>query len=299
MDCFSYLNNSFERLMRKYPHRPCYMAWRCLWSSFFSLFLTKRPFIPPAQGIYREMQLAELKILKEIDRVCRQEGLIYWIDFGTLLGAVRHGGFIPWDDDIDLSMPRCDYERFIQVFNTKKEDSFLEAGLFLNNKQNSVIIKVKHKKLSIFVDIFPIDFYGVKMTEREKLLFSQKIKKMADRPSPSNGKIPKPIALYNCCMSKSQELPFVKKKKGPTVFYGIDFCHKTHLYNAFDYEKIFPLKEILFEGVSFPCVADTDTYLSQIYGNYRRLPKKLHFHLLGSQLSNQERKILQKYVEDK
>lgn len=61
----------------------------------------------------RKLQLLELRILKEIDRVCRELGITYFLDSGSVLGALRHGGFIPWDDDIDLGMPRADYDRFV------------------------------------------------------------------------------------------------------------------------------------------------------------------------------------------
>ncbi|WP_165393861.1 LicD family protein, partial [Candidatus Williamhamiltonella defendens] len=67
------------------------------------------------KSVLRQAQLLLLEGLKEIDRICNKHSINYWIDSGTLLGAKRHGGFIPWDDDIDICMTRKDYNRFIDI----------------------------------------------------------------------------------------------------------------------------------------------------------------------------------------
>ena len=68
----------------------------------------------PEGSVLREAQLRMLDILVEVDRICRERGIDYWMDAGTLLGAVRHGGFIPWDDDLDICINKKDYRRFRQ-----------------------------------------------------------------------------------------------------------------------------------------------------------------------------------------
>lgn len=119
----------------------------------------------------RTLQLTQLEILKKIDQVCRKHQIPYSLYAGTLLGAVRHGGFIPWDDDLDLCMARADYERFLSVWEREPHEGYL-----LQNKENAPGFTQSFTKIrkdhttflqseaeagqyhtGIFVDIFPID----------------------------------------------------------------------------------------------------------------------------------------------
>ena len=80
------------------------------------------------------IQKNELIILKEIKRICDKHKIIYYLSSGTLLGAIRHGGFIPWDDDIDIEMPLPDYKRFLKVCETE-----LDKRFFLQNYKTDPI----------------------------------------------------------------------------------------------------------------------------------------------------------------
>lgn len=119
----------------------------------------------------RQLQLTELTILQEFDRICRMNSINYVIDAGTLLGAVRHGGFIPWDDDIDVRMLRNDYERFyiackqqlqpkffLQTYSTDPGYSWEFSRLLMND---TIYIRENHEedkaKTGICIDIFPND----------------------------------------------------------------------------------------------------------------------------------------------
>ena len=122
----------------------------------------------------RKMQLRILNILVEIDKVCRKHNINYWIDFGTLLGAVRHGGFIPWDDDLDIAMPSDDFRKFLEI--APKE---LPPSLFVQTKTTEpsyhmLVNKVRDKnsffitqhedftkdyQKGLYVDIFEVKPY--------------------------------------------------------------------------------------------------------------------------------------------
>ena len=257
--------------------------------------------LPPAVGFLRDIQLADLKILKEIDRVCKEHELKYWIDFGTLLGAVRHKGFIPWDDDIDICMVRKDYQKFIKIFNQFRHDDRLEAVLNSHKSGKYNLIKVVHKDIPcISVDVFPVDFCYREMDDAEKLKLSQKIKSLTLKQAKKIKAFSSTADFHHSFRKLSLEYTEAetgsKKTKSPTVFYGVEFHHQTHLYNAFDYGTVFPLKQIVFEDAEFPCVAKPDLYLTYIFGDYLKLPKKIHAHLDVSSIALEEILKIKKYI---
>lgn len=120
----------------------------------------------------KDVWAVQLRLLRQFDGVCRRHGLTYFAGGGTLLGAVRHGGYIPWDDDIDLFMPRADYDRLLTL------TAAFSAPFFLQTAYNDVGYSRGHAQLrmdgttavlagergryhfhqGIFIDVFPLDF---------------------------------------------------------------------------------------------------------------------------------------------
>lgn len=121
----------------------------------------------------RNIQLTELEILKEVDRICKENGIQYYLYGGTLLGAVRHHGFIPWDDDIDIVMHRSDYKRFKEVCKTQLGEHFFYQTCFTDSKFPMLFTKIRRNDSQvcedkwdvnsmhsgIFIDILPLDRY--------------------------------------------------------------------------------------------------------------------------------------------
>lgn len=109
--------------------------------------------VPKAKGILRNMQLGAVKLLKEIDYICKKNGLEYLIVRGSVLGAYRHQGFIPWDDDLDICLWRNDYEKLYKIFNkeTRNKDLYID---FSGDSLGNLFLKVRHKKYLKYLLIF-------------------------------------------------------------------------------------------------------------------------------------------------
>lgn len=122
-----------------------------------------------------------LSLMDDIHAFCEKYGIKYYLAFGTLLGAVRHNGFIPWDDDIDIHMPRPDYDRFIELYSIEGKNVLLDNRLNENYKypyaklykKGTLIIERGANvgvDVGIFVDIFPLDALGNSEKEAKKLM---------------------------------------------------------------------------------------------------------------------------------
>lgn len=245
--------------------------------------------LPPAEGQVRDIQLANLILLKEMDYVCNQAGLKYWIDFGTLLGAVRHKGFIPWDDDVDTGMLREDHSKIIEAFEKYSRNPDIFAGL-VRDKNDNFIVKVQHKKCPhLFVDIFPYDYYGAILSLKEQRKKTIEIKELRKKIQVQLKSKDNKEALRLIDKKRKDVIQRAKLVENSDLIWGIDFNH--HWKNWFSsYDTIFPLKEIEFEDCKFPCINKIDAFLTGVYGDYMAYPKKFGVgHTMYAELSEEEK----------
>lgn len=258
--------------------------------------------ISPAEGLLREIQLANLALLKELDFVCKENNLKYMLDAGTLLGAIRHKGFIPWDDDIDILMFREDYKKIISAFKKSSRNKDIYADYYRDKDTNSqYFIKVRHKKCPFLgADIFPLDTLGKHLTKKEQQKQTQKIykilKKLKKEITPN---IANKEAKHILDKTMQEEILLPAKENNSDFVYGIDFAHQ--IKNWFlEKDIVLPLRKIQFENSEFTTVNNPDRFLKNIYGNYMKYPKKVKvLHFSYKNLTNSQLEIIQQLGGEK
>ena len=242
----------------------------------------------------RKAQLKMVEILEAIDDICKRHDIKWWLCYGTMLGAVRHNGFIPWDDDCDIAMMREDYERFMEV--ALKE---LPSNLHLQNRElepsyNKSITKIRMDgtKLvaleekenepyhqGIFVDIFVWD-YHLKINEVILKNISWITKLRYKRKNYPKGHWKRsawqvtaalPYLFYSCTLKCMTAFSLSYRKNESLPYVGTEFKTTDKVFCS--REMIFPLRrDIPFEGKYFPVPNDCNAFLTYKYGDYMTLP---------------------------
>lgn len=256
--------------------------------------------VPQAQGLLRDIQLANLALLKELAYVCEKNNFKYILDAGTLLGAVRHSRFIPWDDDIDILMFREDYEKIVSVFKNTTRNSDIYAEYHRDKDTNSqYFIKIKHKKCPFLgVDIFPLDSYGKHLSLKEQLIATNKICKILKHIKKEiNPNISNKETKTILTKTMKENILLSSTNENGDFVYGVDFAHK--LKNWFlDRDIVLPLRKIQFEDSKYTTVNKPKEFLKNIYGDYMKYPKKMKIlHYSYKNLTSEQLETIKKLGE--
>lgn len=237
------------------------------------------------------------KMLVDFDSLCKAKNIEYWIDAGTLLGAVRHGGFIPWDDDIDICMSRENYERFLTLdsndlprnrYVIKPYEGYYAWAKYCDNTVN--LREVWGGESHLFIDVFPFEKYKklyvlsrfrwflaylarrkrFLSAARQKLSWKQKILQII------------PIEAIERAIGITPAAP-----DDPNAGYRVG---KECMYfekRFIPEDVIFPLITVQFRDFRFPCPRNTHAYLTAFYGDYMKLPedRQGHFSPVGEGVS--------------
>ncbi len=253
----------------------------------------------------QEVQNVLLKMLDAFAAYCKKHDLRFYLVGGTLLGAVRHAGFIPWDDDIDVGMPRPDYERLLALVKTEPvapEYRIISAGdgtlslpfaemIHLDTRlerPTSKYIDGDYRQLYLFLDIFPQDGWPENEHAAKRLVrrtnFLRKLstesratlgagtsilKTIAKTPAILLGRVIGTDRINRHLDAIAKQYDYDSSKYVGAITYGIygvgERCRR---------DEMFPMKTVTFENRKFPAPGCTDSYLTGIFGDYMTPPPK-------------------------
>lgn len=250
----------------------------------------KEHFNPEGSNL-RKAQIRMTALLEFFDHFCKENHLVYWLDFGTLLGAARHGGFIPWDDDADVMMPIRDFKKLKKlmigtqfdndiVLQSHETDSgYYENWAVLRDLKSEYIqdsnIHNRRFYRGLQIDIFPCSNHFANP------LFSfcrHYQNRLINKPLAEDNNISRtPInvkffyfVFHVCILPVCNLISKLFKHDYVRFCYGISFESKRYLKN------IYPLRKIVFENKEFYAPGNTSAYLNDIYGDWKKIPDTDH-----------------------
>ncbi len=247
--------------------------------------------------LLKKLHKVETEMLVELDRVCRKNDIPYYITAGTLLGAVRHGGFIPWDDDMDICMARSDFKRFLEVCKTDLSDDYYIECQELNPdywyaipkicKKNTVFKNIQDSNLKehigIYVDIFMLDNVPKQNGKRQAIyasianLLQATISNRKTNFNVKKMSIKSKLFFY---LTKPFSIRTLSKWRTRVAAHYSDECkYFTNLASRYGRikqtmpkDKFYPPVELEFDGYKFLAPKEYIYMLERIYGDYMKLP---------------------------
>jgi phosphorylcholine metabolism protein LicD len=275
------------------------------WIRDFHCYFTDISAAPAARGNMHLAQAATTKVLELFDMICREHGLDYYLGAGGLLGVMRHGGrSVPWDDDIDIYMPRADYEKAMELFPKLFKGSDLHLAFCGYYMQF-----FGYKNFPMTFDIFPVDRYSEKLaTESGKLALKAEIMRFRHVHTAKK---------WLACLAHGKELPAevqagqidptisqrmrekyntarrlweteIMKGKRPAKDGTLvcSFCRPPSVYRyILDFDWVFPTRRGKYNGIECNIPNRPDSVLSSEYGDWWALPPKFHLHSAARKLS--------------
>ena len=245
----------------------------------------------PDGSLLRRQQMRMLEILLEVDKICQKHNIPYWLSSGTLIGALRHDGFIPWDDDLDIEMLRSDYLRLMQVLpselpewlalqNDTTDPIYFYFYAKVRDRRSRMLEQNGYDRLwqeqGIYIDIFPMEQHPIwlhKLTEKS-VGHMYKIWRTSTNDAKAIRQVRRIFnfnnrLLFPCLRSCLSFFTLHSSLFTPNVItsgMGIPFHNPRYA------KEIFPLTTHVFEGHQLPVPHDADAHLRHIFGDYMQLP---------------------------
>lgn len=250
----------------------------------------------------RDLQKALFEMLNIIDSICQENGIKYSLACGTALGAIRHQGFIPWDDDLDIMLLRSEYKKFLEIappllekkgYTLQREFSKTWPMHYSKVRKDNTTyiedfeIKIQGLHQGIFVDLFPIDNLSDNrfIADAQWILFHALVaKEMKRRGYKTTSKSKKIAMAVSPIFSEKALREFIMQEKNTDssrvhCFLGGAVIKEHNIFPRFIFNNYIYVR---FEEGVYPIVADYDTYLKTCFGDYKKLPpikdREAHIH---------------------
>jgi len=264
--------------------------------------------VEPTQEQLKKMKALELEMLRTFIDICQKLSLRYYLVGGTLLGAVRHQGFIPWDDDIDVAMPRKDYEIFLREGQKHLPGWYFLQSLYSEPEYHLNFAKIRDSRTTfveysvrkrrinhgVFIDIFPLDGYpedpkARAAMDRQQKLFKYRLRAEVEIPAAARHGFAAELGLGVLCALSKLRYPSCRKalevrEKLQSAACGAAWANYC---GAWGKKEIMPAAwygqgtELTFEGLTVMGPEHWDKWLTQVYGDYMQLPpveKRISHH---------------------
>ena len=244
--------------------------------------------VPRADGELRRLQLCGAEMLAIFDDLCTKYGLTYWLDFGTLLGAARHDGYIPWDDDLDVSMLREDWNRAAESLPPILE----ENGFYVRVYSESWFgFGYRRDETGLWMDVFCYETATVAGDSSSRCRLMREIGNQLDYCRKNKTFNTEPAIDRGVMRAHRLGLSYSENRKivdGDTVFFLSPEIECDLSKCVFDARDFLPLGQLEFEGARYPVPSNWDDVLEVFYGNYNEFPRGgiLHHGLGGVPLAD-------------
>lgn len=252
--------------------------------------------LEPQSEDKRVIQTALSAMLKEVKRVCDENDIEYWLMWGTLLGAVRHGGSVPWDDDVDIAMMRKDIGRFSRALEASDSLLMLSDFWYIGLDVCHIVrVVFKDEKIKTFVDVFIYDYVDDEDTDsawesyrKKRLAFRNDMMKFEE----SAVKNPfynfweekavrneHSLEILEAEVKRKNEEMNVIESEGAAVIWGIDnYTFPGKKVGIYKSNEIYPLKKLMYDGVEYNVPNDYMAILNRTYGDIYTLPDDILGH---------------------
>lgn len=229
-----------------------------------------------------QMRILSYELLNFLDNVCKKYDLEYWLDYGTLLGAVRHRGFVPWDDDIDVGMMRTDMLNLAEVFQSEIDNNGLENvncayKIDKHDKVSQRWFQINFKRPEfkgkfVGIDVFPYDYISNPQNIEDKYYESRaNFYKRRQDGMEINAVVDELFNELNLSYEKQDYIiPGVENVRGKVNLYP---------FAVIEYDKLFPTQNVTFGECELSAPNDAHDYLRNVYGKkYMEIPTKIRDH---------------------